>query len=68
MSKLSPGAQTVLDAYRSSHLSINNLAAALRAVVAYTQQYKGKDCLSDEVWECDADELLAIAEELETNV
>ena len=25
--------QAVLDAYRSSHLSINNLAAALRAVV-----------------------------------
>jgi hypothetical protein len=28
---LSPDAQAVLDAYRSSHLSINNLAAALRA-------------------------------------
>jgi hypothetical protein len=28
---LSPAAQAVLDAYRSSHLSINNLAAALRA-------------------------------------
>jgi hypothetical protein len=31
MPKLSPQAQAVLDAYRSSHLSINNLAAALRA-------------------------------------
>ena len=31
MTKLSPAAQAVLDAYRSSHLSINNLAAALRA-------------------------------------
>ncbi len=31
MSELSPQAQAVLDAYRSSHLSINNLAAALRA-------------------------------------
>ena len=31
MSELSPSAQAVLDAYRSSHLSINNLAAALRA-------------------------------------
>jgi hypothetical protein len=28
---LSPVAQSVLDAYRSTHLSINNLAAALRA-------------------------------------
>jgi hypothetical protein len=66
MSELSPGAQTVLDAYRSSHLSINNLAAALRAAVAYTQLYKGNDCFSNEVWQCDADELLAIASELET--
>jgi hypothetical protein len=31
MTDLSPAAQSVLDAYRSSHLSINNLAAALRA-------------------------------------
>jgi len=68
MSKLSPQAQSVLDAYRSNHLSINNLASALRAAVACSQQYKGKDCLSNEVWECDADELLAIANELETNV
>ena len=30
MPKLSPQAQAVLDAYRSSHLSINNLAAALQ--------------------------------------
>jgi hypothetical protein len=30
---LSPAALAVLDAYRSTHLSINNLAAALRAVV-----------------------------------
>lgn len=29
---LSPGATAVLQAYRSTHLSINNLAAALRAV------------------------------------
>jgi len=68
MPKLSPQAQAVLDAYRSSHLSINNLAAALRAAVACTQQYKGKDCLSNEVWECDADELLAISDDLEANV
>ena len=31
MTELSPAAEAVLDAYRSSHLSINNLAAALRA-------------------------------------
>ena len=31
MSELSPAAEAVLDAYRSSHLSINNLAAALRS-------------------------------------
>lgn len=31
MTNLSPTAQAVLDAYRSTHLSINNLAAALRA-------------------------------------
>jgi hypothetical protein len=31
MTNLSPAAQAVLDAYRSSHLSINNLAAALQA-------------------------------------
>jgi hypothetical protein len=31
MTDLSFAAQTVLDAYRSTHLSINNLAAALRA-------------------------------------
>jgi hypothetical protein len=31
MTDLSPAAQSVLDAYRSTHLSINNLVAALRA-------------------------------------
>jgi hypothetical protein len=31
MPELSPAAEAVLDAYRSSHLSINNLAAALQA-------------------------------------
>jgi len=68
MPELSSQAQAVLNAYRSSHLSINNLASALRAAVACTQQYKGKDCLSNEVWECDADELLAISDDLEANV
>jgi hypothetical protein len=35
MTELSPAAQTVLDAYRSTHLSINNLVAALRAAAVY---------------------------------
>ena len=41
------------------------IAAALRAAVAHTQQHHGHDVYSREVWECDADELLAIADELE---
>jgi hypothetical protein len=51
MPKLSPQAQAVLDAYRSSHLSINNLAAALRAAALYYKQ--------------DRIRLLVIADELE---
>ena len=38
MPKLSPQAQAVLDAYRSSHLSVNNLAAALRAAALYCKR------------------------------
>jgi hypothetical protein len=41
------------------------IAAVLRAAVAHTQQYQGPDCFSNDVWTCDADELLAIADELE---
>jgi hypothetical protein len=80
MTNLSPAAQAVLDAYSkhvsewlkssktdkpSSHYHASGMAAALRAAVAVTQQYQGNDCLSDEIWTCDADELLAIADELE---
>jgi hypothetical protein len=36
------------------------LGEAIRSAVALTQQHHGND-----VWECDADELLAIADELE---
>ena len=32
-SQISPEAQAVLDAYRSTHLGINNLVAAFRAAV-----------------------------------
>jgi len=60
MSELSPATQAVLDAFRSSHTGQGCLAAALRAAVAHTQEHHGHD-----VWECDADELLAIADELE---
>jgi hypothetical protein len=51
MSELLHEAQAVLDAYRSSHLSINNLAAALRAAALYCKQ--------------DRIRLLVIADELE---
>jgi len=37
---LSPAAQAMLDAYRSSHLSINNLAAALRAAADQVVPWK----------------------------
>lgn len=36
------------------------IAAALRAAVAQTQRHPGHD-----IWQCDADDLLAIAAELE---
>jgi hypothetical protein len=60
MTELSPAAQAVLDAFRTSHAGPGCLAAALRAAVACT-----KDCPVRDVWQCDADELLAIADELE---
>ena len=40
MTELSPAARAALDAYRSSHLSINNLAAALRVVADQLQMDK----------------------------
>jgi hypothetical protein len=46
-------------------LTQKRIAAALRAAVAHTQQHHGHDVYSREVWECDADELLAIADELD---
>ena len=60
MTDLSPAAQAVLDAYRSSHLSINNLAAALRAAADQLGYGDGSgDPIINEY------ELLAIADELE---
>jgi len=73
MTNLSPAAQAVASAYDDTpEKDTGNhryfwLAAALRAAVAYTQQYQGNDCFSDEVWTCDADELLAIVNELEAH-
>jgi hypothetical protein len=62
MSELSLAAQTVLDAYYCEKPLVGSkrVAAALRAAVAHTQQHHNHD-----VWKCDADELLAIANELE---
>jgi hypothetical protein len=57
MSELSHQAQAVLDAYRSSHLSINNLAAALRAAA--------DNCESGELALTCLHSIHAIADELE---
>ena len=64
MPELSPAAQAVLDAafdpWQSTDTPASIAAAALRVAVAHTQQHHNHD-----VWKCDADELLAIADELE---
>ena len=65
MADLSPAAQAVYDAAHAADSMpaaslADAMAAALRAAVAHTQQHRGLG-----VWECDADELLAIAAELE---
>lgn len=64
MTELSPAAQAVLDAYEKANDCYREergqLAAALRAAVAYTKVHPGHD-----IWQCDADELIAIADELE---
>jgi hypothetical protein len=61
---LSFAAQVVLDAYQEAPIDDALTAAAvLRSAVACTQQHHGHD-----VWECDADELLAIANELEASI
>jgi hypothetical protein len=70
MPELSPAAQAVLDAYRSSHLSINNLAAALRAAADQVVPDIGyeADCLNEPVeseLQCIRNRFFAIAAELE---
>jgi len=50
MSELSPAAQAILDAYQFAPIEDELTAAAvLRAAIAHTQQYQGKDCYSNEV-------------------
>jgi hypothetical protein len=68
MTDLSPAAQQVFWEFNRAASGkpddwhyLPAIAAALRAAVAHTQQHRGLG-----VWECDADELLAIAAELET--
>ena len=61
MTELSPAAQAVLDAFRTSHTGTGCLAAALRAAV---------DQLGQEFWFSEtimitAEDLLAVAKELE---
>lgn len=71
MTQLSPQAQAVLDAANNAQSyhpddCLNEsravAAAALRAAVAHTQQRQYNEC-----WICDANELLAIANELEAS-
>jgi endonuclease/exonuclease/phosphatase (EEP) superfamily protein YafD len=64
LTDLSPAAQAVLDAYITGLATKRRdaLAAALRAAVAHTHQRQYGEC-----WICDADKLLAIADELESN-
>ena len=63
---LSPTAQAVLDAYNAGFIrpvAVHHkprIAAALRAAIAHTQQRQYNNC-----WICDANELRAIADELE---
>lgn len=65
MTDLSPAASAVWEAFNQDEAGVfvdygDKLAAALRAVVAHTQDQNGYN-----IWICDADELLAIAAELE---
>lgn len=66
MTELSPVPKAVLERAmefsgpRFERLVRQMLGEALRSAVALTQQHRGND-----VWTCDADELLAIADQLE---
>ena len=62
MTSLSRAAQAVMDAtdYPEDLATRIRVGAALRAAVAHTQQRQYGNC-----WICDANELLAIVDELE---
>lgn len=69
MTELSPQSRKVFEAFNSQFDWVEDgvpgpqfkaVAAALRAAVAHTQEQYVKD-----VWQCDASELLDIADELE---
>ena len=62
MTELSPAALAVMDAVVKVYPAFPDevAAAALRAAVDYTKVNPGHD-----IWQCDANELLAIAAELE---
>ena len=63
---LSPAAQAVLAAYRSSHLSINDLAAALRAAALHLYAEEVETCGgASYALVIEVDDLIAIADELE---
>jgi hypothetical protein len=66
MSELSPAAKGILERAMGfsgpgfERLVRQMLGEAIRSAVAHTEQHRGND-----VWTCDADELLAIADQLE---
>ena len=63
---LSPAAQAVVAAYRSSHLSINNLAAALRAAALHLHAEEVETCGgASYALVIEVDDLIAIADELD---
>lgn len=70
---LSSAAQAVLDAYRSTHLSINNLAAALRAAAHEVAPFPGRYPMNEymegfrDAKQSVHHQLQAIAAELEGN-
>lgn len=67
MGTLSPAAQAVLDAYRSTHLSINNLAAALRAVAEHLGESRAPGAEFEDLYGriVEVSDLLALAYELD---
>lgn len=66
MTELSPAAQAVLDAFRTSHTGQGCLAAALRAAALHLHSEEYETCGGcSYALMIDVDDLLAIADELE---